>query len=303
MNQFAKLRIQFTGLCSFVPHIDGNSACVVMVDGQRGTVPGTQPVAPLVGKGLEPNLRPHWSFLRFPLRTLAAGAHGNAEGVWYLRGHRITIAEIQSPQFHDFDLELDPGVPQMAGEALPADLGVLDPGCLKPQPSTNVGCHVVIDRGRWIPDKSKANLFTFDPAYPNHSVAGPKPHTHYVFTELEQVTSLTLLATPFGGGNPTPLTFAPTRPNDEATLTFANLCHVNPLEWNLRVGEPEKDVDFAWYYDLLSDGSPQDAKTKVKNKLEGLDRALPLPQLVGAPSFGGDNCNPNQFTATSFDLS
>ncbi len=294
MNQFAKIRIEFTGLCSLVPHTIKPRACFVMVDGQRGTIPGTHRVEPLVAKDLDAELKLHWSFLRFPLRAINPAAPEDAEAVWYLRGHRIGF-KAESGRSYPFSLD-DDKIGDM-DHALPQHLSTIDDRCLDATPPEVVGCQVVIDFGAWTADQNSANVFEMEPNYPKHTPAGQQPYTHIVFTELSQVDSLKLRATPFGGSESS-LTLLPTKPADEATLTFANLCNVNPLSWPVKVEEDKRDVDFAWYYDLL----PPGAKATVKGKLNGLSQALPIPKLTGNPSALGDNCNPNKFNAVDFPI-
>ncbi len=294
MNQFAKIRIEFTGLCSLVPHAIEKKACFVMVDGQRSGI------KPLVAEDLPQENRLHWSFLRFPLRTINPNAPTTGEGIWYLRGQRICF-KVNSeweddPEVQPFKLDLQEKVYQME-DALPSGLAAIDERCLKPVPSQNVGCQVVIDRGTWKADSLSLCDFEIIPTYPSHSPVDPRPYAHKVYTELEQIESLTLIATPFGG-SPTPFTLSPTKANDEATLTMANLCLVNPLEWETPVDECKRDIDFAWYYDLL----PEGAKTTVAGTLNDQSKGLPIPKLAGVPSLGGDNCNPNQFAAVKYQL-
>jgi hypothetical protein len=77
-----------------------------------------------------------------------------------------------------------------------------------------------------------------------------------------------------------------------ATVRVLNVCDDNQLEWT-RVPNPQPDVDFKWFYQLL----PVAAQTQLQASLTPAGLVVPVPVGAGA---GGVDCSPGMFAPASF---
>lgn len=332
------VRLEFTGLCTLVPHEDMDKACIVMVNANPGNQ-SAQTVNPLVKTNYPPpewtakyenektpvqprscgtkkdKLMIHRSFIRYPLANAFhevqhnSNIHPQSEGVWYLNRQRIIYEAGSKPKKLSFSSFKWKKVPLM-NKVIPGNIGgdpskpalaTIDPEALRTQgpPPTKVGSQFFLNSGKLKVDSPEAK-FILKPKYPHHTYPYKefKP-TQKIYVNYKSIEHFTLKSQDMDTGKSYELFLNPRKNQENIKLTVANFCVQNPLEWNTKLLESRVDIDFAWYYELLTD----EAREHIRKTLEGTSIGLPLPhQKEGQGLAGGDNCNPNQHQPTTFTI-
>jgi hypothetical protein len=302
-----KVRIGFTGVCSFVINSDTTGrkvrACVVMPDAEgRGDKQHTSKKAP-DGERL---LR-HRAYLKFKLQQLVSITNKldvpvDSEGLVYIEGYRVSFkipdAErlanpfTADPTFRNHLLSME----EVAG-VYADDFDEI----VKPSPAANlIAAQVLIDSGtlKYDPQPGDPPLETW--IVPNNLTGKIPPLskalTHEMALGLSNISELVVVLQPLGGGNPDEIKLKPVA-TEPVEISIAHLCSENPLRWKTTDVDQKADVDFKWHYMLFSLAT-RDSLTR--NILGGLQLPIPLPRFQGAAQ--GANCPPSIAKDRDFNL-
>lgn len=308
-----RLDVTFTGLCAFVKNRNTHSTAIPMmallVDGTRAL--GETQVLALDGS----RLRFHRPFVSFPLQTVSGTTA--QYGIWNLGRERVEIEIVPDsdakPREHEFDVTWldEEGHPEKLDNQSEEqkrsfswfmDIGQVAPGCSKIDPralslegdALNVAAQVWIKAGRLTPRRWTKAVWEFE-----NYLSKPQVHrrqfAHEAVLSFEHLKSATLKATPYAGGPPRMLPLA--QAGGVLRIAIANLCDVNPLEWDTG-RQPERDEDVKWLYELLSKSS----RDEVIRRLERRSLPTPVPvQFVPANTGpGSGNCIPSRFPDQAF---
>jgi len=123
-----------------------------------------------------------------------------------------------------------------------------------------------------------------------------KSLTHEMALELLNISDLTILLAPLGGGAPDEIELKPVAA-EPVEITIAHLCTENPLRWRSKDVKQIDDVDFKWHYMLFSKTTRDNLEINV---LGGLP--LPIPLTPIQPAAQGANCPPSIAKDRDFNL-
>lgn len=273
------LNVEFSGLCLYLLHPDGQHVAVLMPDCRLST---NVSLFHADGKDAEP----HVGYVRLDMEDLGLSIPGTRgvepryELIHRLNRQVLSFEGARTPeaidtrvlQFPSFDLlgfRLDL-IPNLFTEAPPAELlarMVLDGGTLEANPADDV----------W-------ELPQFYPSGP--ALAG-KFASFATWTRAFTGTALTVRIRDFGSTVPTDFSMQQIPEGAMVSIKIANLCCVNPLEWSDLTLRQVKgsDVDFKWLYRLMTPRG-----TSYDRLLNGAE--LPHPRRLALPGdeTGSDDC-------------
>jgi hypothetical protein len=218
------LKVTITGICAFVENVlaTGHRVCVVMpsTDIDRNAADD------------EP-LCPHDSYLEQGLARMP------------LRGNRVSF-DIQ-------EVSPNPVLTSPLPTATSAAVGLIDfvasgtssspnPAMvsLTSVPPPPVMAQIILDKG-YISFVPEGRDWQFKPAGPNLKVA------HEVIVTLTQLQSAAVVLSPFNGSRPTKIDLTPPAGVLTVALRIVNTC----LRRVSSSGDPSRDRDFKWYYELV----------------------------------------------------
>lgn len=298
-----KVRIVFTGLCSFILNTDGTKkvrACVVLPDGQGG---GDRETLRKKASDGTP-LQRHRAFMRFNLRQLdritdKTSLPVDAEGLSYIEGKRVAFRFQEGNVENSFKVDASLpdnllGMDELAG--IYAD-DFSDIVQVTPPPDT-VTSQILLHRGLLKNEYDVDQLSTWVIPSTLNKKATPiqKILTHEVTLELLDISAVDIVAMPLVGGSPEIVKLV-SAAGEDVTITISNLCSENPLRWTARDVPLKDDVDYKWHYTLLSPTVQDDL---AMNILCGLPLPVPLVPLQGAGQ--GVNCPPTIGMPRKIDL-
>lgn len=291
-----KLEVEFSGLCLYVLHPDGDRVAVLMPDARK-TV-GVDLVHVDGSEGI-----PHVGYVRFDLaNTSLALPAGTTDFPAYEAIHRF-----DGEQIH-FDIDGEPG-PMTADPGVPAFEDIApdqdpmyagrsfflpDTSLINSATPAGLLMRTVLSGGDLSGERNETFFFSnlFNPG----QQALESQFASYVTWTRTFDTSVTLRITDFNGDERLSIPLAPPAGSPADTvvrLKVANFCDINPLEWEelgLRAADHD-DEDFKWIYRLLS---PR------QGTLEGalLGHRLPIPLLPRIKEEGVEDCLGAQVTAS-----
>jgi len=285
------LQVQFTGLCLYVVHEDGNSVAVVMPDGRYKA--GVDAFHPDMTQAV-----PHVGYLRFDLANLnvANNPVANLLGTMpndslHDNGPPLEVVH----RFHGQTMRL--GIPRATTKvSVQADVPQLgefapmlelhpDVFSLPPVPTEDkpqvVLFRTVLEGGRLETEGTSPETWSIERRLlgGEHAPVVRAFRGDVVWTrEIKGTNDMTLTLTDFDGSNPIEI---PLRAgNDEAKnyirIKIANLCSENPLEWDeYQIHSAGiEDSDFKWIYSLFTPPQGQ----RWDQLLDGF--LLPAPRLA-----------------------
>jgi hypothetical protein len=298
--------ITFTGVCTFVPNLDGSKCYVLLPNGEQGL--GSSESIDRTA------LKRHRGFVRFSVKDLAyaagitAGIEEGMVGLWYLKrtmdeggseaeqGRELVLncPGVQTP-FRAVELDKVADLESFAPNFCTVDSALLEPD-RRALPASIV-MRMLIDRGTL-----RAGSLFSEFRIPNtlngvarldSTTLRPPSLAHELVLELKGLTGpLQLTALPFPDGEVKTLSLAaPAKETIE--LTIANFCDDNPLQWT-RSADTQPDVDFKWHFHLLG----SDKRTELQALLSGIELPIPIP--FGHINGSGANCYPAKAKAGDF---
>jgi hypothetical protein len=269
------LEVEFTGLCLYVKHLDGQYtvmlpdcrdkiASAVHVDGDKHGIPHAGYVR-VDGAALGMTL------------TSATGGEPNVEVV-----HQLAREELNLSGLDGTKVENTPTVPSFDPGKFD-DIGLID-GLFGEQPKGLLSRFVL--SGGAFDAGSKGRSWTV-PGWLNASGKGDMSDLwsgRILWRKSMDGDSVTLMVREFGASSAdaTSLTLRPVLENGEPVVRIrvANNCAENPLLWSslgLRSDEYDtSDKDFKWLYRLLKSTGKDDMKTRCANSAH---KSLPYPIL------------------------
>jgi len=285
------LKVQFTGLCSFVPNDTLANATKLMVVLPNADFPqkiGTPPPSSLDHQAL----RRHRGMVRVPLANLGlANAPANGSAVQYIApGCRIQF-QTDPPAAASSGLNISIGnKPDSFTLVVPmADLmpspNDIDPSAVSFPPPLSVLGQVLIEGGT-VTTSPNPEVWVFEPPPASGRITPIAHEVTVTYSLLNQASIVTTV-----GGSRYMTQLVPDA-NNVAAVRILNACDDNPLEWP-RIPNPTIDVDFRWFYELL----PPASKITLLSKLTPAGLGLPRP--IGAGG-GGADCSPALWGPISF---
>jgi hypothetical protein len=279
------LRIKFTGILGFVPDkpfTESPSRVYVLApDGEVDPKDGRR------GADAQ-DLSRHRAFIKVNAANVVGtnGVPSSMESLWYIGKRELRLETTgASAGLKIGDLS---GLASL-GDVAPLFSKVHPDALQGTTPPTKLGARFVIDagtlrcgqpQGKWV--------------FPNILCSNPvrvDELSNEVFLELAGLESLAIAASPLTGGDTVRLQLtAPAGGTVE--LIVANLCDENPLEWP-GVYDAKPDLDFRWYFELLSDAS----YAELTDQIDGLSLPYPCPQ--GKPNARGADCFPAAYPPPS----
>lgn len=284
------LIVQFSGLCLYVLDETNQRVGVLMPDARKtvanmvhedGTI-GTPHVGYLrfdLG-----NLHPNFPAATVPEDPTNEGVHQfAAETLQFVIGGgaagAIVANDINVPKFEELapDRTVQPGDP-------PRSLFKVRDGLFTGPNPSEVLMRTILEGGTIEGEPEENWLFNnlFNPGKP----AYVDEFAPVVVWTRPGVESLTIRLQRFAGGDPIEFSLAPPEGSEEPVrLKIANLCEINPLEWqNLGLRAVDKDdVDFKWIYRLLT---PANGDTWPQALLDG--HRFPIPMLPPPADLGDE---------------
>lgn len=276
------LEIEFSGLCLYVVHPDGNQVAVLMPDGRRRSNPD-----PFHADATD--AEPHVGYLQANAADLGINLPGGEDGgaPRYELIHRFdrqavdfdgafsTAPLVNGLKFPVFD-EFAPGL-----ELIPGLFGATPPEVLL--------MRMVLTGGEFESTRE-------EPLWRFTNLLNPGAQDEYggqfasfaVWKRQVDASQLNLRITDFAGNVQATLPLAPSTPGGKVSLKISNLCSDNPLEWVdlpiRKVSGP--DNDFRWLYRLLQPAGGGTFDTIVS---ESTHYPIPLPVDLGG-EVGADDC-------------
>lgn len=310
-----KFRVVFTGICTVVPHKNGESMIALLVDGRDAE----STVVPKKGLDDEPLSR-HVGFVKFPLMALpGVGAElSDGSAIWYPDGDRISIKPMGTG-VHQFKVQQMPHIPRL--EDFAGTMAAVDPNALKlkdPSAGSPILAQVVIQDGKVSQEPAKPTQWKF-----NGNLGMPVKTlqlSHRLVVDMGTVDSVEVTVTRLASGpgsNSSKLVQLDTGTAD-LDLEISNLCDRNPLGWVGKEVGPIDDADFRWHYELVGERAAIGAKLQSGTKKNPLPHPIPLPSpppAFAAPkavpkvtaaalagySVHGDNCYKTILPAYAYD--
>jgi hypothetical protein len=270
------LRVEFSGLCLYLMHPDGDQVGIVMPDARKRTAD------PRHADGTDGVF--HVGYVRFDLANFDADLPpGDIDnGPRYEVVHRFDrealdfdfpdeqssmSAELEFPDFKEFAPVLRPL-----------------PGLFSEDPPKVLLMRTVL-RGGHLSGLSEGESWRFSTELnPSAPAYGGQFASFSTWTRRVDGDGLTIRLRRFGDATPTEIPLRPARSeNGDAViaLKIANLCAENPLEWpDLPFrGVVGDDVDFKWLYRLLEPPGTTYAKLLRGDQ-------FPVPERRGRQPFG-----------------
>jgi hypothetical protein len=271
------LEIQFTGLFLYLLHTDGDRAKAVMVNARQ-----SQRRRGRAGNKTHPDTtrsdEPHVGYLRFNLGSLDSRfpSDEDNDGPDFEVIHRLDAVDVSFPQIARSQYTMAAQIPNL-DEAYPGLEP--DPAIFRNPPSDEVLARIELNGGTWSGHGMRSWEFK-----PNRRHKKPPYQGNFApvisWTRSIDAAQLEVVIQPFDSGASTTLELQPIR--DKVVLRIANLCSVNPLEWNeLKSHKTAVDADFKWVYHLLK--LPDGKRTEE----------LPVPGLIAELGLLGeeDGCH------------
>lgn len=238
------VQVCFTGICQFIKDSSSNKICAVIVNCD----PIKTPRAP--GGTI---LRRHRGFVRFPMNWLksAQDAPADAQVLWYLdKRWRITFKSEPENEFI-IDARFTTAVPSM--EKMAGSYADAYDGIVGPNPPDIVQGQVLINQGNLSVNPELSSFVVLN-SLNGQAKVSPESFTQEVFLTFSNLEEFALVAEEIGGTRRLQLDFFG-RDGDPMKLTVANLCEENPLQWPIDNRQDRDDIDFMWYYMLLSEAT------------------------------------------------
>jgi hypothetical protein len=290
-----KVRIVFTGLCSFILNKDPTQqvrACVVLPDGEGGGIRET-----LIKKAPDgtPLLR-HRAFVRFKLPQLdritdKTSLPVDAEGLWYIEGKRVAFRFQEGAADNSFKVDTSLpnyllGMDELAGTYADDYLDIV-----QATPAAGVvTSQILLHRGLLKNEYPISKLSTWVIPGTLNGKTPPlrKILTHEVTLELLDISAVEMVATPLAGGAPEIVKLV-SAAGEDVNITISHLCSDNPLRWTSLDKPLKDDEDYKWHYMLLS---PAVQTNLEMNVLGGMVLPVPLRPLGAGTGGQGVNCPP-----------
>jgi hypothetical protein len=263
------LEVTFAGLCAFVPAPNNRRVTVLLPDARRDKG------QPLHSDGTEGV--PHVGYIRFDLSNLVDDIPTDGHnGPTYEVVHRLDR--------EDIDFNLPPAGAVRVALQLPKTEEFAPNLEVRPElmkGSDNRLLARIILRGGKLTASAGITEFVFPlqfaPDRPNHRGRFAGFATWKRALDADDLT--------INIGAHAPIQLKPR--NGKIVVKIANLCSINPLEWDdleTRSGESvDRDVDFKWLYSLLQ---PKN-RVQFSDLLHGI--SLPVPEAVPGPR-GSSGC-------------
>lgn len=298
-----ELRVTFTGLCIFLIREDCRQVAVLQPDCRVG---GRLPQTHADG---DPGV-PHVGYLRFDMGNMhpSLGLGDDISGPVYEGVHRFTGEEL------DFGIEDDGSTmsiqtflpameriaphPENQPEVPQVECGHGDQSLLQPVdglfgPDAPLVMRTILAGGGLTGEPLTA--FEFDPVFdPSRQPYAGTFSKRVVWTRRVRGDVLNVRIRPFAEGQEVVIPLHPIlRDGDEIpsiSLTLANLCNENPLEWK-EYGAPtptRSDEDFKWLYRPFRSVTGEPVEI------------LPIPRRPDKAPLGGENCTGTRMTVGSF---
>jgi hypothetical protein len=285
-----ELRVEFSGLCMYLVSPEEKRAAVLMPDCRTSV----DPVHADGEEGVH-----HVGYLRFDLANVAgfAGvpAGSDAFGPQYEVVHRFDFQKLEFPGFGDEEplTVEDLGFPEF--EKFTENLRLKD-GMFDDEPPEELLMRTVLRGGVLKSDRVKSWRLPDD----------LKPGSDYkdnfasraTWTRTVTTGTVAVRIAGFDGSSPVTLELKPVEGEDTVTLKIANLCKVNPLEWEELESEVvteqgARDRDFKWLYRLL------ESTTHPLAVRLGAVPDIPVPVLEATAPSGVQGCMGAIITTTS----
>jgi hypothetical protein len=293
------VRIEFTGLCSFVPRDTtkggGLAFCVILGNAWYDNLCSELPKTGLDGIS---QLQPHRALLTFPAdRLKGAGSLSNITALHFLEGERILVipGSDAPPQCQIGDVG---GLASFTDTTSSKSYGLLSvsDAVLKPDRCV-VGAQVIVEHGSVTSPEGNVS-WVFDNYLslerPKSKRLNPK-----VVVSLDGIETLTLRVKDLASNaNIQDLVFDSADDSSELRIAISNVCLNDPLRWGPTPSFEEliDDDDFRWHYEIV------DKPEGIKDALNGLP--CPIPRLdPTSPNGNGFDCNGKIFPPTEFDPS
>jgi hypothetical protein len=279
-------RVKFTGLCAYAPDKElgdmGKPPTKMMVLMVNAMDQGL----PLVALDKR-RLREHFPVLMFNSDILLKqGVIPSASEVrWFFPGQelRIKVDETKATTFavlqDKSDGDFNHGVHVKEIIAKSSSDFPLDLRCFKKPSKSVLAARVYIDAGKLLTHKlDKINFHLSDTL---EGTFKSRPVSNVVALEFHNATAAHIHAYDLDNpGSPQTLDFDCSKP--EVEIIIGNLCGESlGLAPVMPPGDPRKDKDFRWFYNLF-DATP---KLKIKKAVTGV--SLPVPVPVSVPLGGG----------------
>lgn len=273
-----ELRVHFAGLCAYVTDPTDGKLGVLMPDCRNG----------IASKHHDDNTDGvhHAAYMRVDLGSLSTGYPGGeaADGPTYEVVHRLDGEQVEISPLPLGAVVGTPNVPKVTGW--------FDDTQLKPGLFAAVRKEVVM-RTVLTGGEIRADYGNRD-----WEVAGTLAHdgraqTGFFAGEIRWRTtinddSVTVTLRKLSDNSTVDLVLRPVRTpsGDAVTVKLANLCALNPLEWDqLETSLTTRDVDFKWLYRLFDDTSRTASWAK---RLAG--KEFPYPLQRGTNTRGDEDC-------------
>lgn len=291
-----ELEVEFSGLCMYLVDPENKRVAVLMPDCRKGV----DPVHADGEKGVH-----HVGYLRFDLANLS-GVAGVPEGTVqkgprYEVVHRFDFQQLEFPDLPDGPVKVPEkglGFPEFA--EFTQDLE-LKPGMFSNAPPEVLLMRTILKGGDV--DAGRHKNWRLPPVL--------RPGSDYRDHFASKATwvcpvpgdAVTIRIAGFGGADPVEFVLKPVEGEEVVHLKIANLCAVNPLEWQeleleeLKAAadgkdEETRDRDFKWLYRLL-DSTSAPLPVRLGEKPD-----LPVPVLEPDQGAGVQGCMGGVMTMT-----
>jgi len=280
-----ELRVEFSGLCLYLPTPRGDQAAILMPDGRRRS-------ADLMHADDEP-AEPHVGYLRFNLANLNSAAEGIDP--------RLTPNEPPYEVIHRFgrhvlDFGLDDPQPMDIRLPLPdfrefAPSLVLKPGLFGEAPDPTLLLRTIIAGGSLGAQEGNRNWRIPNTLNPGGQEVSGQFAGSIMWTRTVDQDSLNLRIHSFDGFKEVVIPLHPTPDADGQAvilLKVANLCAYNPLEWEDMNPQDASgpDKDFRWLYRLVE---PREGG-ELGDVLKGAPLPVPHPAEDEPSPAGREHC-------------
>jgi hypothetical protein len=284
------LEIEFSGLCLYVVHPDGNQVAVLMPDGRRRSNPD-----PFHAD--ETDAVPHVGYLQANAADMGISLPGGEEG----GAPRYELIHRFDRQAVDFDgafstASLTNGLKFPVFDQFAPDVE-LRPGLFGTEPPAELLMRMVLTGGTFESTQEEpiwrfTNLLNSEA----EEEYGGQFASFAVWKRSVDAEVLNLRILDFEGNVQATLPLAPSTTGGKVCLKISNLCSDNPLEWvDLPIRKVTgPDNDFRWLYRLLQLPEGGSIETLVS---EEAHFPIPLPVDLGG-EVGADDCMGGSLTSS-----
>lgn len=296
------LEVSFEGLCLYVLHPDGGRAAVIMPDARLRE----NDVVPRFHLGNKEKAEPHVGYVRFNLANLAElpaldpplpeGVDRKfRDGPEYEVVHRFDHQVLHLGGIEPAAMKVDLAVPDF--RELAKDLELRPELFQAEQDDRVVLFRTVLEGGELTSvrsvkgdeqDNNERQQWEFQQPFGAPDDYVGEFDTSVVWRREVAADAVPVRITDLAGNVQAAFWLRPTQPGGTVALKVANLCAVNPLEWEeMEARKPStEDKDFKWLYRLFR---PKDG-VSWEEYLE--DKELPAPKRIGTLVSQNGDCMP-----------